>query len=308
MIVTNDLNFDIKETSLALGFFDGIHLGHQRVLNDAINFSKKLGTKSVVLTFRNHPTEILYGQKCEFITTPEERTDIFEKMGFDVVIMADFTDEIARMTHEEYFKKVIQNLNPKSISIGYNHKFGAKKLGNAEFLMTNCKKTGCELSIAEQIKTENDITVSSTFIKNLIKSGETEEASRLMIKPFSMKNTVIKGMQRGREMGFPTANLEFPDKKLIPKNGVYAGYTAINGIKLPSVANVGLRPTFNDISAPLTEIHILKFNKNLYGEDIEFEFVKKLRDEVRFSAADALIGQINSDIQTAIAFFKKQYV
>jgi len=305
MIVSDDLKFDINGTSLAMGFFDGIHFGHQRVLNDAINFSKKLGTKSVVLTFKNHPTEVLNGQKSEFITIPEERLKIFEEIGFDVVIMADFTKEIACMTHEEYFEKIILNLKPKSISIGYNHKFGAKKLGNAEYLITNCKKNGCELSIAEQIKTKNNVTVSSTFIKNLIKSGETEEANKLIFKPFSTKNIVIKGMQRGREIGFPTANLEFPDKKLIPQNGVYAGYTTLNGEKLPSVANIGLRPTFKDISTPLTEIHILDFDKNLYGNVIEFEFIKKLRGEVCFSATEGLIKQINDDIKTAIAFFKK---
>ncbi|MCR4881051.1 MAG: riboflavin biosynthesis protein RibF [bacterium] len=305
ILVTENLTPDIKGTSIALGFFDGIHSAHKKVLQSAVDHAKQLGTKSVVITFKNHPMELLYDFRYDFITTVEERIEIFKDMGFDVVIMADFTREVASTTAEDYFNNVIMNLEPKSISIGYNHKFGSKKLGDAIFLKNKAQEQGFILDVTERMVLQNASTISSTYIKGLIKAGDMEQVNKLMYKPFSLKNVVISGMRRGRWLGFPTANLEFPKKKIIPHFGVYAGYTIVDGVKHPSIANIGVRPTFADTEKPLTEVNILGFNKNLYDEVIEFQFVKKIRDEIKFPNPDALCSQIILDKKQALAFLNK---
>ena len=295
--ISENLTPNIKNTSLALGFFDGIHKGHQKVLSDALRLSKELGTKSVVLTFKNHPVEVLYNVVPEFITTCEERIEIFKQMGFDAVIMADFTEDIAHMTADEYFRKIILNLEPKSISLGYNHKFGANQSGNSVFLEKISRKYDFILSVAEPVKNKNEIT-SSTLIRNSIKDGDVQKAFRLLGSPYKVKNVVIHGAKRGRKLNYPTANLIFPDKKIVPKFGVYAGNAKINGKTFNAIANVGLRPTFGDIKAPLLEVHILDFSADIYGRVLEFEFMRKIRDEIKFTNVDKLKEQILRDISS----------
>ena len=295
--ISENLTPNIKNTSIALGFFDGIHKGHRRVLYDALRLSKELGTKSVVLTFKNHPVEVLYNVVPEFITTYEERIEIFKQMGFDAVIMADFTENIAHMTADEYFRKIILNLEPKSISLGYNHKFGANQSGDSVFLEKISRTYDFILSVAEPVKNKNEIT-SSTLIRNSIKDGDVQKAFRLLGSPYKVKNVVIHGAKRGRELNYPTANLIFPDKKIVPKFGVYAGNAKINGKTFNAIANVGLRPTFGDIKAPLLEVHILNFGADIYGKILEFEFLHKIRDEIKFTNVDKLKEQILRDISS----------
>lgn len=294
----------ISDTSLALGFFDGIHKGHKKVLQSAISLSKKLGTKSCVLTFKNHPIEILYGIKPEFITTYKERIAIFEDMGFDIIIMADFTKELANLSAEEYFKKILLNLSPKSISIGYNHKFGTNQSGDRYFLENFSQKFGFILDIIDMQRNKNEI-ISSTYIRNAIKIGDVEFAQKLLENPYTVENAVIHGAKRGRTINFPTANLEFPKNKIVPPFGVYAGYTKIDKKNLISIANIGLRPTFSDINEPLLEIHIVNFDEDIYGKNIKFEFVKKIRDEVKFFDINTLKSQIRKDL-TEMSFFLKK--
>ncbi len=294
-VTDNIFSPNIKNTSLALGFFDGIHKGHKKVLNDTILMAKKLGTQSTVLTFKNHPVELLYNVEPEFITTAEERLEIFKKMGFDAVIMADFTEEISKLTAQEYFEKIISPLQPKSITVGYNHKFGAKQSGDAEFLKVLSKVHDFIVSVIEPIKLKKEVT-SSTLIRNAIKLGETSRAQTLLEKPYSVKNIVIRGAQRGRLIDYPTANLAFPEKKIVPKFGVYKGNAILDGKCYNAIANIGLRPTFGDLLVPLIEVHILNFNKNIYGEILEFQFLNKIRDEMKFPSIEKLKEQIAKDM------------
>ena len=294
-ILTYNISENIKNTSLALGFFDGVHKGHQKVLNDAISYSKKLGTKSVVLTFKNHPVEVLYNVKPEFITTYQERVEIFKNMGFDYVIMADFTKRLSDMNAEDYFNHILMPLKPKSISIGYNHLFGAKQSGNIEFLTEKSKHNDFILSVSSPVKQKNEVT-SSTLIRNLIKEGEVKKAHELLDKPYKITNTVIHGKKRGTEINYPTANLQFPDKKILPKFGVYSGNVLIDSKRYKAIANIGLRPTFNDLTEPIAEIHILNFNSDIYDKTISFEFLNMIRTEMKFPNIDKLKEQIKKDI------------
>lgn len=298
IVLDNIQDVKMQNTSLALGFFDGFHKGHQKVLFSAIDLAKKLGAKSCVVTFKNHPIEVLYSIKPEFITTYEERINILEKMGFDIIIMADFTKEIAKLNANDYYEKVLKKLNPKSISIGYNHKFGANQSGDRYFLENLSKKYDFILDVANPEKNKNEI-ISSTFIRNSIKNGDINLANKLLSQAYCIENMVIHGAKRGRQINFPTANLNFPEKKIIPMLGVYAGFASINNKKLPAIANVGLRPTFGDIVQPLLEVHIVNFDEDIYGKNIKFEFLELIRPEMKFASHNALKAQISKDIAKA---------
>ena len=296
--VFDKLISDFKNTSLALGFFDGVHMGHQKVLNSAVDLSQKLGTKSTVLTFKNHPIEILYNVVPEFITTYKERINLFKKIGFDAVVIPEFTKQLSLLSAQEYLEQVILKFEPKSISVGYNHKFGCKQSGTIEFLEQMSKKYNYILDVVAPVKNKNEVT-SSTLIRNTIKQGDVSKAHKLLGKPYSITNTVIHGAKRGRLLNFPTANLEFPEKKIVPEFGVYAGIVTIGGKQYKAISNIGLRPTFGDITIPLQEIHILDFSKDIYNETLTFEFLNKVRDEIKFSSFEKLKEQIKKDILAA---------
>lgn len=298
MIISDDLFVKTKNTSLALGFFDGIHNAHKKVLESAINYSKKLGTQSAVITFKNHPVEVLWDVKPEFITTFEERIEIFKNMGFDIIVMADFTKELALTNAEDYYKNVISTFHPKSISVGFNFKFGARQSGDIEFLKQKAQKDGFILDVTENIKSKNEV-ISSTLIRNTIKQGNMKKVRDLLGYNYKIKSKVLKGVNRGEKLDYRTANLTIPDKKVIPAFGVYRGIITFDNKRYDAIANFGFRPTFADINSPLLEVHIFDFEKNIYNTNVEFEFVDYIRPEIKFKNEEELQKQIKSDIKTA---------
>ncbi|MFA6990037.1 MAG: bifunctional riboflavin kinase/FAD synthetase [Candidatus Gastranaerophilaceae bacterium] len=284
-----------SKTSLALGFFDGLHLGHKQVILDTIKKSEELSTSPTVLTLANHPVEVLWDVKPEFITTLDERLELFENTGIENVVIFEFTKELAHYSAEEYLKNVILKLNPKSITMGYNHHFGAEKTGDDNFLKTAGEKFGFNVSVISPVQLDGK-TISSTLIRNLIKTGQASEVVKFLGRAYKIKNKVIKGEQRGRKIGFPTANLTVPTRKIVPGFGVYIGTVIHNNILYNCIINVGLRPTFEDLTEPLVEVHILDFDKDIYGEILEVNFCKKIRNETKFSSIDELKSQIQKDL------------
>ncbi len=298
MIISDNLHLKTKDTSIALGFFDGIHNAHKKVLNSAISYSKKLGTQSAVITFRNHPVEVLWNVKPEFITTYEERIEIFKNIGFDIIIMADFTKELALTNAENYYKNVISKFNPKSISVGFNFRFGANQSGDIDFLEKKAKENDFILDVTENIKSKNEI-ISSTLIRNTIKQGNMKKVRELLGYNYKIKSKVLKGANRGEKMDYRTANLLIPEKKVIPAFGVYKGIITVENKQYDAIANFGLRPTFSDIETPLLEVHIFDFEKNVYDKYVEFEFIDFLRNEIKFKNENELKKQIKEDIKIA---------
>ncbi len=298
MIISENLHLKTKDTSIALGFFDGIHNAHKKVLNSALSYSKKLGTQSAVITFKNHPVEVLWNVKPEFITTYEERIEILKNMGFDIIIMADFTKDLALTNAENYYKSVISNFHPKSISVGFNFKFGANQSGDIIFLEQKAKEDDFILDVTENVKSKNEI-ISSTLIRNTIKQGNMKKVRELLGYNYKIKSKVFKGANRGEKINYKTANLVIPDKKVIPAFGVYKGLITIENIKYNAIANFGLRPTFSDINSPLLEVHIFDFEKDIYNKNVEFEFVDFLRNEIKFKNENELQKQIKEDIKLA---------
>ncbi|MDD3594283.1 MAG: riboflavin biosynthesis protein RibF [Candidatus Gastranaerophilales bacterium] len=285
-------------SSLALGFFDGLHLGHQKVIQNAIDMSKQLCTKSVILTFQNHPVELLYNVKPEFIKTPDERIKLFQKLGVDIVVMPEFSRDIAILNAQQYFDQIIMKFNPKSITTGFNHHFGSQQSGNSAFFIKKSKEYDFIFREIEAVKIKNEI-ISSTLIRNAIKAGDVEIAAKLLLEPYKIKNMVKEGDKRGKTLGYPTANLEIPENKIAPKAGVYFGYVSVGNIKYKAVANAGFHPTFNIAPKEILEVHILDFDRDIYGETIEFTFIEKLRDEIKFKTAEALKEQMALDVAKA---------
>ncbi len=286
---------DWEYSYLTLGVFDGIHLGHQALLK-RIQIQKD-SYKRVLVTYYPHPDLVLGKRKDEYGTelfTYEEKLSLLQKYDIDVVVFLEFTKEFANTTAEDYLKKIlIDKLKAKLIVIGYDQCFGKNREGNYNFLIEKSKQYNYSVEQVEPILYEGEV-VSSSRIRDLIKKGDIEKANILLGKLFFITGTVVKGFQRGRTIGFPTANLDIPLTKVIPKIGVYRGYCEYGGIFYKAMINIGYNPTFNNQLLSV-EAHILDFDQNIYGEQVKFHFVDRLRDEKKFSNILELKNQLEID-------------
>lgn len=286
-----------KSSCLALGFFDGVHPGHQKVILDALKKAEKYNTTSTVVTFSEHPRSVLSKSRPEMISSLEERLNLFESLNVQSVVVLDFDENFAKMTAKEYLENIlIKNLNPKSITIGYNHKFGGDKAGNDKFLKEYGRKYGFEISIVSPVKKDNHV-ISSSVIRKFILNGDVVSAENFLGRAFKIKGKVVHGKHLGRELGFPTANLDLPDELIIPKTGVYEGLAKIDSKVYDSVINVGKRPTVDNLEKDLVEVHILDFNRDIYGKILEVSFSKRIRREKKFNSREELKIQIKKDCE-----------
>ena len=278
--------------SLALGFFDGVHLGHKVVIESAVEFAKKHGNKSAVITFSDHPCCYFWGVCPKYILTRKQREQRIKELGVDYLYELDF-ESIAGLTAQDYLKDILINhFTPVSISTGWNHNFGCKKSGNVKFLHDNSKKYGYEYFELSPEKLDDEI-ISSTTIRKLLSDGEIERANLMLGSKFSISGEVVKGNQIGRTIGFKTANLIYPPELIELPYGVYS----VNTNYGKAIANFGIRPTVKGSQA-LLEVHILDFEKDIYGENLTVYFNKMIRAEKKFSSLDALKNQIKLDIKT----------
>lgn len=292
----------LKSSSLALGMFDGVHYAHKTVIKKAVEKSKELSCNLCVVTFDTHPEMITSENKIKLITTTEEKLELLEKEGVDSVFLIDFDNDFSKITAERYLKEyLIDCLNAKSITIGYDHHFGLNKEGNYDFLKKYNTKYDYEVNLIPPVVID-DTPVSSSSIRGFLANGDIESVSKYLGRDYSLKGNVIKGMKRGRELGFPTANIKRPDYIALPSNGVYYAKAKIKDELLDSVVNIGKRPTFGDINYNLIEVHILDFDKVIYDEEIELIFVKKIRDEIKFSKIENLKEQIKMDISVVFHY------
>ena len=278
--------------SLALGFFDGVHLGHKVVIESAVEFAKKHGNKSAVITFSDHPCCYFWGVCPQYILSREAREKKIAQLGVDYLYELDF-ESIAGLTAQDYLKDILINhFTPVSISTGWNHNFGCKKSGNVKFLHDNSKKYGYEYFELSPEKLDDEI-ISSTTIRKLLSDGEIERANLMLGSKFSISGEVVKGNQIGRTIGFKTANLIYPPELIELPYGVYS----VNTNYGKAIANFGIRPTVKGSQA-LLEVHILDFEKDIYGENLTVYFNKMIRAEKKFPSLDALKNQIKLDIKT----------
>jgi len=295
--------FEGKQARIAIGLgnFDGVHLGHQKLLGALVDTARRQDEKSAVFTFHPHPIVVLNPKNAPpLLLTQEAKERLISKLGVDLLFRIPFTLEFSRMEPEFFIEKVLyEGLNVRDVFIGYNYTFGYKGRGTADLLKEYSSRCNYRLHVLPPVIVDNQ-AVSSTLIRNLLKEGEiTEAASYLGYPPF-FEGVVVVGDRRGTALGISTINLEYNMDFLLPANGVYVVKVNVDQDTYLGVANIGNRPTFYDYSArPGVEVHLLDFSGDLYGKFVSVHFIRRLRDEKKFSSSDELIVQIKQDIQRA---------
>lgn len=282
--------------SLALGYFDGVHLGHKAVILSAVNFAHKNGNKSAVITFKDHPCCFFYGVCPKYILTREDRLSHLEVLGVDYVYILDFNAKLCMLSAQDYLKNVlIDNFSPKSISTGFNHYFGAKKSGGVDLLTQMQSVYGYKYFEVPPQKMGKD-TISSTVIRNALSKGQIANANEMLGYNFTISGEVIKGQQLGRKIGFRTANLMYPPELIDLPFGVYSVIVHYQNAVYRGITNFGIRPTVSNTNQCSLETHILDFDRDIYGENIAVEFLKMIRLEKKFASIEELKKQIKDDI------------
>lgn len=290
---------EVSQTAIALGLFDGVHLGHRSVIKAAL-LQKENGLTPAVFTFCTHYASPSSKGKLEYICTDEDRLSLFESLGVEIVFMPEFSD-IQGVTPEKFVSEIlVKKFGAKFVSCGFNFHFGAKGAGNIDILKTECAACGITAEILAPLN-RDDVPVSSTIIRGYLREGKIEKANELLGSPYFISGEVVRGNAIGHTIGFPTANQIIKPYRIVPKHGVYATTTTVDGVCYRSVTNIGIKPTISGQREPLSETHIIGFDGELYGKNIRVSFHSFLRPEVKFSGLEALKAQIALDKQNASA-------
>lgn len=306
MKIIDNVNKISKDQKIyfTIGNFDGVHLGHQQFLKTINQEARNSGAIFLVVTFVPHPSFVLKNQHSFLLNTYESRRTILEEMGVDYLYEIDFNRDFSTQKPGDFLEKYLfSHPGIKKVFLGHDFAFGANKSGDFHFVEEFCRLKNVALTIQNEYRF-NDQNVSSSVVRSLITSGKVESVSSLLGRDFSISGRVIKGAGRGRQIGFPTANLDYDKVCIVPSLGVYVTRTTFKGMTYFSVTNVGKNPTFNSGNEIHLETHLLDFNVDIYGEKISVSFVKKIRDEKKFSSANELIQQIKSDVATTRELFK----
>lgn len=293
-----------RDIVVGLGNFDGVHVGHQRLISGLVEEARKIGGTSAVFTFHPHPLEVLTGKAPPRLLSHKAKENTIRQLGVDVLLLVPFTLEFAFLTPELFIEKVlVKELDVRSVFIGYNYTFGQGGLGTAETLIDGGRKYGFKVYVIPPV-TVDGVPVSSTLIRGLLADGDVAGAQKLLgYYPF-MEGEVVAGERRGRTLGFPTANLRLEEGVMAPANGVYAVKVHVDGDDYLGVANIGIKPTFHGYNCrPDLEVHLLDFQGDLYGKQIKVFLTGRLREEKRFSSPGELVEQIRLDISRARAAF-----
>lgn len=290
-------DFHLDATWLTIGSFDGVHIGHQQLITDLVRESHAAGASAVVLTFYPHPAVILRGVQSPFyLTSPEEKANLLSSLGVDAVITLGFNSEIAGLTANEFMERLTQVMALRRLWVGPGFALGKARSGNIERLSELGNLLGFEVDVREPIASQGRV-VSSSLIRSLLQSGDLPATAQLLGRPYRISGEVIHGDGRGAKLGFPTANIQLPDMRMIPSSGVYACQVECDGKLYHGVSNIGLRPTFiTDQPSPSLETYLLDYSGDLYGKHILVTFHQRLRAEQKFSSKQALIDQIQLDI------------
>lgn len=295
----NNETLKIEYSAVALGNFDGLHAGHRSVLNKAKNYSLDNNIRAIALVFDVHP-KTYFGKRIGLLMTDEDKKKFIRDIGLETQTVS--FDEFRDFSAEEFVEKVLKNkLNAKAVFCGFNYHFGKGGKADAKDLERICGKYGIEVYVNEETFVDDE-KVNSSRLRELLKSGDVEKANKLMTQNFSYFLEVVHGQKRGRSMGFPTANQYFPPDLVIPKFGVYASTTEVDGKVYYSFTNIGSRPTFpeNDVRS---ETHIFDFDGDLYGKVLRVSLHKFMREEVKFSSPEELVEQLKKDKKTAEEYF-----
>ena len=285
-----------KPTVITIGTFDGVHLGHQKIINKVVESARRENLLATIFTFFPHPRMIVqHDNSLKLIHTLSEKKKALKALGVDLLIVQPFNEKFANLTAEDFVHKLlVERLNAKKVIIGYDHRFGKGRTADIK----DMERFGEQYGFAvEEIPVEeiNEVSVSSTAIRNALLSGKMDIAERYLAAPYSLTGTVVHGMKLGRSIGYPTANIVVDDKyKLIPKDGVYAVYSLINQQKVYGMMSIGKNPTIEGKGSSI-EVHFFDFNSDIYDQQITIYFIKYLREEQKFDSIELLKQQIAND-------------
>lgn len=301
MIIYNGLGeTDIKDGSaVCIGNFDGLHLGHRLIIAVTKKEASAKGLKSAILTFAPHPVKF-FGGSLELISTPKKRLEKFLSMETDYLITADFNEKLSSLAPEDFFKNIlVDKLRAKLIIVGKEYKFGKNQSGNTDTLYELGKKYGTDCVFLDKLKDGNGIDISSSRIRELIKTGNPAEAACFLNEPYSLEGIVIHGDKLGRKLGFPTINIKTVNE-VIPLNGVYAAKVKINGILYGAMAYIGNRPAIAGKRELRIEANIFDFSGDVYGTDAEIFFYEYIRGDMKFASLNDLINNMKDDKNKAV--------
>lgn len=302
---TLDAVSGIRPSAVALGNFDGVHLGHQELIKKTVEKARREGLAAAVFTFSNHPKDLLPKEKkVKNILVREDKEKLIASLGVDYLFNVPFTKAIMTMSPQDFVKKLlVDKFNMKAAFCGFNYHFGYKAAGNPEVLRSLGETFGYQVTEISPYKIKGEV-VSSSLIRTLIASGQVEKCRTYMGRHYTIGGEVVVGNRLGKKLGFPTSNLVIDPDMVTPPNGVYVTYCTYNGVRYPSVTNVGIKPTIGHYNKNV-ETHIFNFDKELYGKHIMVEFLKKTRDEVKFDSVRELSEQIVRDCRDARVFHEK---
>ena len=286
-------------TAVALGNFDGVHLGHQKLIKEAVKYAEKNGLKTLVFTFSNHPKNVLgNGTEVKCILCTNKKAELIESLGVDYLVDVPFDEKMMKTTAEDFVRELlVGKMNMKAAFCGFNYKFGHKAKGTPDLLREMGEEYGFIVKEMKPYTLEENV-VSSTLIRTLIASGRVDRCKTYMGRRYEITGEVVVGNRLGRKLGFPTSNLVIDPTMVTPPNGVYVTNCIYNGVSYASITNVGVKPTIGEYTKNV-ETHIFDFNKELYGKNITVEFIKKMRDEVKFDSVEDLSEQIVRDCREA---------
>ena len=287
----------LENSWLTVGVFDGVHRGHQQVISKLTAGARANGAPAVVLTFDPHPAKVFGRGEIKLLTLPGERAKLLGDLGVDVVITHPFNMQVADISALDFMKQLKERLGVSHLVLGYDSTLGKNREGNA----TRLAEIGLELGYTVETVTalgDESGVISSTEIRKLVTVGNVSEAARLMNHPYRLQGLVAHGDQRGRTIGFPTANLNYAREKVVPASGIYACWAHVRGARHMAAVNVGTNPTFTPDKQTLNvEAYLLDFDEDIYDESITLEFVQRLRDELKYDSVAALIEQIGRDVE-----------
>lgn len=297
MIIRRDFSGEKLNVFLTIGFFDGVHLGHRRVIDEVVKKAKSEGAKSCVITFDRHPSELFSGRAVKLLTCWEEKIKIFSSLGVDVVQIFTFTHLFSALRPYQFLQKLTAIFNIREILVGEEFTFGYKREGNVDFLSQNQFRFGYRLKAIPPVKLDGE-KISSSLLRKWLKEGKIDKVIKGMGRFPTIVGKVTSGRGDGRKIGYPTANLESHPQKLLPCSGVYAGTVEIRGRVYKTLVNIGERPTFGDFT-PGVEAHIIDFSGELYGRLLSIDLIERIRDIQVFPSSFDLSNQLKKDKEKA---------
>lgn len=294
-------NFEDASTEtdalLTIGVFDGVHLGHQRLVSDLVKRARSARQQAIAVTFFPHPDKILDNtSERYYLTTPETRAELLLEQGLDIVITLPFDESIRRLSASAFVDRLVQNLRMRELWVGIDFALGFQREGDVQFLRAQGEARGFAVNAVELVSADEERNlISSSRIRERLRRGDVEEARGMLGRAYGLEGTVVAGDGRGRSIGVPTANLAVWDEQLLPANGVYAAWVTLDDVNYMAATNIGQRPTFAGDYITV-EAHLLDFSGDIYGEKAELRFEQRLRAEQRFAGLEELVAQIEKDI------------